>query len=109
MADIIRVQVEALAVQSKNATNAAEEIGQRLGGLRTRMDSLASTWTGGTAAPAYLDVWAEISEECRSMIEDLGWIGKSLAAAASAYGQMEQAAVQAFNEVSRSVPGNSGL
>ncbi|MGV0625353.1 WXG100 family type VII secretion target [Mycolicibacter minnesotensis] len=105
MADIIRVQVEALAGQSKNATDAAEEIGQRLAGLRTRMDSLAGTWTGGTAARAYLDVWEEISDECRDMIEDLSWIGNSLSAAASAYTDMEHSAVQAFHEVNRPASG----
>lgn len=109
MNDIIRVKVEALAGQSKNATDAAEEIGQRLAGLRTRMDNLDGTWTGGTAAPAYQDVWAEISEECHAMIEDLSWIGKSLSAAAAAYTDMEQAAAQAFHEVSRSAPGSGRL
>jgi WXG100 family type VII secretion target len=109
MADIIRVQVEALAAQSKNATDAAEEIGQRLAGLRTRMDNVASTRTGGTAAPAYLDVWDEISQECLDMIEDLSWTGKSLSAAASAYTRMEQTAVEAFHEVNRSSPGSGGL
>lgn len=109
MADIIRVQVEALVAQSNNATDAAEEIGQRLAGLCTRMDNLASTWTGGTAAPAYLDIWDEISEECHDMIEDLSWIGKSLSAAASAYTRMEQGAVQAFHEVNRSAPDSGRL
>lgn len=109
MEDIIRVKVEALAGQSKNATAAAEEIGQQLAGLRTRMDNLASTWTGGTAAPVYLDVWAEISEECHNMMEDLSWIGTSLSAAASAYTNMEQTAVAAFDEVRRSAPGSGGL
>lgn len=109
MADIIRVQVEALAAQSENATDAAEEIGQRLAGLRSRMDNVASSWTGGTAAPAYLDLWDEISNECLDMIEDLSWIGKSLSAAASAYTRMEQTAIQAFHEVNGSSPGSGGL
>ena len=109
MADIVRVQVESLAAQSKNATDAAEAIGQQLTGLRGRMGNLASTWTGGTAAPAYLEIWQEISEECHEMIEDLRWIGKSLSAAASAYTRMEQAAVDSFGQVDRSSPGSGGL
>ncbi|KZS59144.1 hypothetical protein A4G26_12350 [Mycobacterium kansasii] len=97
-AEELRVYCAELAHASKATTGAADEIDGLRDKLGGQMDDLAGTWTG-QAASAYLDVWAEIDDECGQMLADLRWIGESLAAAAAGYAQMEHAAADAFGSI----------
>ncbi|VBA47237.1 WXG100 family type VII secretion target [Mycobacterium attenuatum] len=97
-AEELRVYCAELAHAARATTRAADEIDGLRGRLGGRMNELAGTWTG-RAASAYLDVWAEIDDECGQMLDDLRWIGESLAAAAAGYAQMEHTASDAFGGI----------
>ncbi|BCI88999.1 hypothetical protein NIIDMKKI_42050 [Mycobacterium kansasii] len=73
-AEELRVYCAELAHASKTTTGAADEIDGLRDKLGGQTDGLAGTWTG-QAASAYLDVWAEIDDECGQMLADLRWIG----------------------------------
>ncbi|MCA2319865.1 WXG100 family type VII secretion target [Mycobacterium intracellulare] len=97
-ANELRVYCAQLAHASEATTGAANEIDSMRRSLAMQMDNLARTWTGQAAA-AYLNVWADIDDECGAMLTDLRWIGESLSAAAGAYAQMENAGANAFRAI----------
>jgi WXG100 family type VII secretion target len=102
-ANDIRAYCAELSHAATTTTGAADEIDGLRGKLGRQLDDLAHTWTG-QAATAYLDIWAEIDEECGAMLADLRWIGESLSAAADAYARMEGYAANAFRGIRPSGP-----
>lgn len=97
-ADELRIYCAELTHASKETTNATDEIEGLRRKLATQMGDLGRTWTG-QAATAYLNVWADIDEECGAMLADLRWIGESLSAAAAAYAHMENNGADAFHAI----------